>query len=90
MNWHSEKFIEHLGIAVFHAYKDEYSDIPLENWYTLSEFHLPGSEHEFDVRELKRRLRDRIDNATHLPERSAIQLAIELGWLQLHSSSTEV
>ena len=28
----------------------------LENWYTLSEFELPGSDFEFDVRDLRRTL----------------------------------
>jgi hypothetical protein len=54
--WKPSAYFTYRGTTVFHCYKDEYSDIPLENWYTLNEFELPGSNFEFDVRELRRKL----------------------------------
>jgi len=52
--WKPSAYLSYGGKTVFHCYKDEYSEIPLENWYTLSEFELPGSDFEFDVRDLRR------------------------------------
>ena len=54
--WTPSAYLNYRGITVFHCYKDEYADIPLENWYTLNPFELPGSDFEFDVRDLRRKL----------------------------------
>ena len=54
--WKPATYLNYRGRTVFHCYKDEFSDIPLANWYTLSEFELPGSDFEFDVRDLRRKL----------------------------------
>ncbi|MCY2981928.1 MAG: hypothetical protein NTU79_24975 [Planctomycetota bacterium] len=54
--WTPSVYLTYLGKTVFHCYKDEYADIPLENWYTLNPFELPGSNFEFDVRDLRRKL----------------------------------
>ena len=54
--WKPRAFFSYRGKTIFHCYKDEYSDIPLEHWYTIHEFELPGSDFEFDVRDLRRTL----------------------------------
>ena len=54
--WKPSAYLSYCGKTVFHCYKDMYSDVPLENWYTLSEFELPGSDFEFDVRDIRRKL----------------------------------
>lgn len=45
-------FLMHCGIHVYHAYKDEYEDVPLTYWYSTSAVASPGSDYEFDVRTL--------------------------------------
>ncbi|MEX2138309.1 MAG: hypothetical protein WD894_03560 [Pirellulales bacterium] len=53
LNWiEPEQFLEYRGVRVVHAYKDDFSDIPLEYWYSTSSSAPPGSPFEFDVREL--------------------------------------
>jgi hypothetical protein len=47
-----EVFLRHKGTRIFHAYKDEYSETPLEFWYSTSAYAAPDSEYEFDVRDL--------------------------------------
>lgn len=54
--WKPDAFLNYRGKTIFHCYKDEYSDVPLGHWYTLNEFELPGSDFEFDVRDLRRKL----------------------------------
>lgn len=76
-NWKPSAYLSYLGETVFHCYKDEYSDVPLDNWYTLSEFELPGSDFEFDVRDVRRRLlvEGKIDK--HCPVDLILKVAIE-------------
>lgn len=47
-----EKFLSFRGVTVFHTYKDELSDIPLEFWYSTSSTNALGSPEEFDIRDL--------------------------------------
>lgn len=47
-----EEFIRYRGVSIFHAYKDQFRDIALDYWYSTSPSGAPGSEYEFDVREL--------------------------------------
>ena len=73
-----EKFLEHRGVAIYHAYKDEFSDVPLYYWYSTSSGCLPGSEYEFDVRELPEyRLSPLVDELSR--HRLAILAAIDAG-----------
>lgn len=43
-----EFFMEHRGVRVYHAYKDDDSETPLEFWYLAA----TGKNIEFDVRDL--------------------------------------
>ena len=47
-----EEFLTYRNVRIFHAYKDELSDIPLQFWYSTSVVAGPGSSYEFDVRDL--------------------------------------
>lgn len=53
INWCPSIALTYRGTEIFHCYKDEYSDIPMEFWYTFNGDELPGSEFEFDIREMK-------------------------------------
>lgn len=72
--WKPEPFISHLGVTIYHAYKDEFSDIPLDYWYSTNEDALPGSEYEFDIRDLRNHF---ADQGRHLDDKEVICLAIE-------------
>lgn len=66
--WHPPKrFLAYRGVRIFHAYKDELSDVPLDFWYSTADCESPGSAYEFDVRELPgfRGPHDRFDEAEH-------------------------
>ncbi len=69
---------------VFHAYKDEYSDVPLDNWYSTTDSALPGSAYEFDVRDLRKVLATYLD-ADRIGDIQLIRNAIEFGFLQPHA-----
>jgi hypothetical protein len=76
-----EKFLTHNGVRIFHAYKDELSDIPLEFWYSTSNTAGSGSLYEFDVRELAGyRPQNDKDNMTE--HKRVIKAAIYAGVLQ--------
>lgn len=47
-----ERFLRYKKITIFHAYKDEYCDTPLEFWYSTCALAAPDSDYEFDVRDL--------------------------------------
>lgn len=44
-----EVFLEHNGVTIYHVYKDELSDVPVEDWYSTCGCESPGSAYEFDV-----------------------------------------
>lgn len=74
-----ELFLSHRGVNIYHAYKDEYSDISLEFWYsTLS---CAGCSYEFDVRDLPG-YRSHIEVDELLRHRTVIEAAIDAGILQ--------
>ncbi|MBN1392563.1 MAG: hypothetical protein JW947_07150 [Sedimentisphaerales bacterium] len=76
-----EEFLRHKGIRIFHAYKDEFSDIPLEFWYSTSSTAEPGSPCEFDVRELED-YRPQNDTGGKSEHKRVIKAAIDIGLLQ--------
>jgi hypothetical protein len=47
-----QEFLMYRGVRIFHAYKDELSEIPLTFWYSTSSTAGPDSPYEFDVRDL--------------------------------------
>lgn len=47
-----ETFLGYQGITIYHAYKDEFSDVPVQYWYSTCGDESPGSPCEFDVRDL--------------------------------------
>lgn len=47
-----EQFLSYQGVRIFHAYKDDLSDVPLDFWYSTSDSACADSPYEFDVREL--------------------------------------
>ena len=76
-----EVFLTHRGVRIFHAYKDELSDVPLEFWYSTSSAAEPGSPYEFDVRDLPGyRSRYRADEVSK--HKRVIKSAIDAGLLQ--------
>lgn len=76
-----EAFLTHRGVRIFHAYKDELSDVPLEFWYSTSSTAGPGSPYEFDVRDLPGyRSRYRADEVSE--HERLIKAAIDTGLLQ--------
>lgn len=76
-----EEFLTHRGVRIFHAYKDELSDIPLEFWYSTSSTAGPGSPYEFDVRDLPGyRSRCRADEVSE--HERLIKAAIDAALLQ--------
>jgi hypothetical protein len=77
LKWRPAVYMIYQGITVFHAYKDEFSDIPLENWFSLSEFDLPGSEYEFDIRELRTALRTKVSIIRDCTDEDVLKLAID-------------
>jgi hypothetical protein len=76
-----EKFLRHNGVRIFHAYKDEFSDIPLESWYSTSSTAEHGSSYEFDVRELEG-YRSQSDVGNKSEHKRVIKAAIDAGLLQ--------
>lgn len=78
--WRPAPCITHRDMVVFHAYKDEYSDIPLEYWYSTSDQELPGSEYEFDVRDLRRLIIQRFPYAS-VDDLYVVRKAIDEGIL---------
>jgi len=82
--WTPEVFLTHNGVTIYHAFKDEFSDVCLDFWYSTSANALPNSDCEFDVRELPG-FRGNIfqhDSEEHV---RAIEAAIDAGFL--HSES---
>lgn len=77
-----EQFLEVGGVAVFHTYSDELSDIPQAYWYSTQATSPTNSDYEFDVRELPgydpRRDRQNHDNEEH---KRVIRAAISAGLL---------
>lgn len=78
--WRPEPFVTHLGVTIYHAYKDEFSEIPLDYWYSTSEDALPGSEYEFDIRELRSFFKSTI-RTQFVDDKELIQFAIERNFL---------
>lgn len=79
-----EEFLTHRGVQIFHAYKDEFSDVPLEFWYSTSSTAGSGSPYEFDVRDLPGyRSRYRADEVSE--HERLIKAAIDAG--VLHSDT---
>nr|VFK63247.1 MAG: Restriction endonuclease NotI [Candidatus Kentron sp. UNK]VFK70778.1 MAG: Restriction endonuclease NotI [Candidatus Kentron sp. UNK] len=76
-------FIAYRNVAIFHAYKDEFSDIPLDHWYSTTDSTLPGSNFEFDVRDLRRVMRERFD-VRPMEDAALIRRAIDLDLLRAH------
>jgi len=78
--YHTEEFLTHQGVTIFHAYKDELSDVPLDYWYSTCASAPPDSCYEFDVRDLPayQGKRDRLDGREH---RRVIRAAIAAGLL---------
>ena len=74
-----EFFLSHRGVKIYHAYKDEYSDISLEFWYSTSSS--AGYSYEFDVRDLPG-YRSPIEADKMLSHRIVIEAAIDAGILQ--------
>jgi hypothetical protein len=77
----AEEFLRHNGVRIFHAYKDELSDIPLEFWYSTSSTAESGSHYEFDVRELFG-YRSKNDKDNMSEHERVIKAAIDAGLLQ--------
>jgi hypothetical protein len=77
----AEKFLKCKGVSIYHAYKDEFSDIPLDFWYSTCDSAAPGSDYEFDVREIPG-YQSRIDGADHTEHKRAIRAAITAGLLR--------
>lgn len=76
-----KEFLTYRGVRIFHAYKDELSDVPLEFWYSTSSTAGPGSPYEFDVRDLADyRSRYRADEVSE--HERVIKAAIDTGLLQ--------
>ena len=76
-----EGFLTHRGVRIFHAYKDELSDVPLEFWYSTCSTAELGSPYEFDVRDLPGyRSRYRADEVSE--HERVIRAAIDTGLLQ--------
>ncbi|MFA5553822.1 MAG: hypothetical protein WCZ89_02100 [Phycisphaerae bacterium] len=80
-----EKFLLYHGVSIFHTYKDEFSDIPLEFWYSTSSTAEPGSPYEFDVRDLAdyKLLYGTDEMSKH---KKAIKNAIDAGLLKSETS----
>ena len=76
-----KEFLTYRGVRIFHAYKDELSDVPLEFWYSTSSTAEPGSPYEFNVRDLAdyRSLCRAGEVSEH---ECAIKAAIDAGLLQ--------
>lgn len=75
-----ERFLTYRGVTIYHAYKDDLSDVALDFWYSTSDCESPGSAFEFEIRELPgfRGRYDCLDQAEH---RRAIRQAIAAGLL---------
>ncbi len=70
-----EKFLTHNDVTIYHTYKDDLSDVPLEFWYSTCANASAESEFEFDVRELP--LAAQLTDADHaVIIRSAIDAGI--------------
>jgi hypothetical protein len=76
-----EELLTHRGVRIFHAYKDDTSDIPLEFWYSTSSTSEPGSVYEFDVRDLAG-YRSQNGQDKMSEHKRAIKAAIDAGLLQ--------
>ena len=76
-----ELFFEHRGVKIFHAYKDEFSDIPLDFWYCTSASAPADSTYEFDVRDLPHYAGDPL-RASPDEHATAIKAAIDAGLLR--------
>lgn len=76
-------FVAYRDVTIFHAYKDECSDVPLDYWYSTTDSAVSGSEFEFDVRDLRTVMRQRLD-VSHLDDAVLVRKAIELGLLDAH------
>ena len=85
-NWKPNACLTYRGQTVFHCYKDEYSDVPMENWYTLSEFELPGSDFEFDIRDLRRALLAEGRIERNYPDDQILKIAIDNSVLPFESA----
>jgi hypothetical protein len=85
--WKPEEFLAYRGVRIFHAYKDEYSDIPLEFWYSTSSTGAPGSPHEFDVRDLPG-YRGRTPEQELSKHQRVIRAAIDAGILSIDAALT--
>ncbi len=80
--WHpSEKFLTYKGVSIFHAYKDDFSDIPLEFWYSTCATAPLWSGYEFDVRQLPG-YRPRFDGPGPSEHERVIREAIAAGILR--------
>lgn len=81
MKWSEpEKFVDFLGVKIFHTYKDELSDIPQSYWYATSDTAATDSDYEFDVRDLPA-YEPRNDKGDFEEHRKAIRVAITSGIL---------
>lgn len=76
-------FIAYQDVTIFHAYKDELSDVPLDHWYSTTDSALSGSNFEFDVRDLRRVMREHFELAP-TGDAELIRRAIDLELLQTH------
>ena len=82
-----EEFLTHCGVRIFHAYKDEFSDVPLEFWYSTSSTAEPGSPYEFDVRDLAD-YRSRCGTEEVSEHERVIKAAIDAGLLKADTPVT--
>jgi hypothetical protein len=76
-----EKFLTYRGVNIYHAYKDELSDMPIEFWYSTCREESPGSPYEFDVRDLPG-YRGGCSTADREEDKRVIKAAIAAGLLQ--------
>ena len=76
-----KRFLRYRGVSIYHAYKDELSDSPLEFWYSTCGYESPGSGCEFDVRDLPGyKSRRPFGDPEH--DREVIRAAIQAGLLE--------
>lgn len=82
-----EEFLTNRGVRIFHAYKDEFSDVPLEFWYSTSSTAGPESPYNFDVRDLPGyRQRSGVDQV--IEHKRVIMAAIDTGLLRCETPVT--
>jgi len=77
----AERFLTYRGVRICHAYKDEFSDLPLEFWYSTCACESPGSECEFDVRDLAG-YNYETDGENPARHKEVVKAAIRAGLLQ--------